>query len=362
MESTRKVKPVNLEEATAVGFGTLSCNTDHDFDFVPFKYAPLDSDEVRVKLLYTGLCHTDIMWATGKWGFQPEQPCVPGHEVVGEITDLGSDVTDFKVGDKVGYTFVGNNCESCDQCKQGNDNLCTDCPDKIIFGNNFGGWSSHYTGKAKQAHKIPDGLDLSLTPPIFCAGLTVYVPLKRYVKEGDHVAIVGIGGLGHLAIKYAKIMGCKVTAITGTLDKVEELKAMGADTVLTYDQLADAQKTRDIDFVLCCISGGKIAETVKILRIRGIYCMVGLPTVEDNPELPVNFIVLNEINFVGSLVGNRAEMAELLEFSLKHKVYPDCEIFGFDQFGEACQKLHYGRPKYRAVVKMESEKYSKLIN
>ena len=358
--SIRREKVVPIEQADAIGFGSLSKTEKHNFDFIPFKLPSVAEDEVRIKLLYTGLCHTDILWSNGSWGDFVEIPAVPGHEIVGEVTHVGTKVTEHKVGDKIGYGFIGNCCNNCEHCKAGNDNLCKSAPDVIIFNPHFGGWASHYQGKAAFGHKIPEEIPLNVCPPIFCAGLTVFAPMKRYLKSGMHVAIVGIGGLGHIAVKYGKAMGCKVTAITNSADKVTEIKNLGADNVLLASDLAEAQKQRDIDVIICCISEGSLNEYLKVLKVRGTFVMVGLPELGNDYKIDVHFIVLNEINFVGSLVGNRQDVKECLEFSAKHKCFPIIEEFSFDDFPKAAKRLHYERPRYRCVVKCQSDKYSQF--
>lgn len=359
---SRREKIVPIEEADALGFGSLSKDEELNFDFIPFKLAPLEHDEIRLKMLYVGLCHTDVSIANGSWGGKLVTiPCVPGHELVGEVIALGSSVTKFKKGDKVGYGIIGKVCGQCIHCKKGDTNLCKSIEDVLICVPHFGGWATHYQGKAELGSKIPDGIPLDVASPLMCAGLTTFTPLKKYAKAGDHVGVVGIGGLGHLAVKFAKALGCKVTALTTSESKLQDIQDLGADKVVTYDGIKNLQIARDMDVVICCISEGQLDDYIKMTRQRGTFIMVGLPPVgKEYLKIDVHFMVFNEITIFGSNVGSVKDMDEMLDFADKHRVYPIVELFGMDDFPIALKRLQYEKPRFRCVVKCESEKYPKF--
>lgn len=356
---SRKEKIVSIEEADALGFGSLSRDEEMKYDFIPFKLPDLEDDEIRLKMLYVGLCHTDMSISNGSWGGKLVNiPCVPGHELVGEVIQAGKSVTKFKKGDKVGYGIIGKICGSCIHCIAGNTNLCKSIEDVLICVPHFGGWATHYQGKAITASKIPDGYPLDVASPLMCAGLTTFTPMKKYVKAGDHVCVVGIGGLGHIAIKFAKALGCKVTALSTSESKVEEIQELGADKVVLFDKIGDMQQSRDVDVVICCISEGQLDPFIKVLRQRGTFIMVGLPPVgKEYLKIDTHFLVFNEITIVGGNVGSVKDMEEMLEFANKHKIYPVVEMFGFDDFQKAIRRLQYEKPRFRCVVQCDSEKY-----
>jgi len=310
-------------------------------------------------MLYTGLCHSDTLWARGVWGDFAYYPCVPGHEVVGEVLMLGGNVEGFKIGDKVGFGFCGGACGKCKYCHQGNDNLC-EFPNVSNFHKHFGGWATHYQGKARFAHKIPDSIPIELAPGLFCAGMTVFTPMRRVLKAGMNLGIVGIGGLGHIAIKFGKAMGCFVTGITTSKEKVNDIIDLGGDAALLEEDIPEAQKKRPFDAILCCISDGDFDKYIKLLKKRGVFMMVGLPPADRPNHVDINFVVLNEIVISGTLIGNCEENEDLLVFAAKNKIFPMVEVFDFDDFPKAVHRLEKEKPRYRIAIKCESQKYPKF--
>lgn len=205
----------DLKEADAVAW--VAVDPTSPLAMYSFKFPELSSDEVRLKVLYTSICRSDILTIRGSWGLC-EYPCCPGHEIVGEITMVGKDVTDKKVGDIVGVSPIRKSCLKCEYCKSGRSNLCAERV--FTYGEGwFGGYATHVQIEHHWAWPIPKNLPLDKAAPLLCAGLTVYVPIKRHGHSGDRCAVLGIGGLGHLAVQYASKLGMKVTAFTTKPDK-----------------------------------------------------------------------------------------------------------------------------------------------
>lgn len=351
-------KVCSIEEADALGFG-LSQKGEKQFDFIPFKIPELQDDEVLIKVNYTGICHTDPYWAREEWGEFVHYPCVPGHEIIGTVKKVGKNVTKFKVGDHVGYGFKANACGGCEKCKHGLDNLCQ-IPDSVTFHKHFGGWATHYVGKESHGHFIPESVPLEKAANLFCAGVTVYAPMARHLKAGMKIGVAGIGGLGHLAVQFGHHMGCYVTGITGTESKKQEILDLGADDVMLIKDIPANQGKELLDAIIICFSDGDFDQYIKLLKMRGIFIVVGLPPADRPNRIDMNNVVLNEIKIVGSVVGSDDEIQATLEFAGKYKVFPTIEYFNWDDFPKALNKLDNGRPRYRMTVKVHSEKYPKF--
>ena len=352
-------KLCSLEEADGIAFG-FTKKGQEEYEYIPFKVPePLD-DEVLIKVKYTGICHTDTLWSRGLWGDFVYYPCVPGHEIIGTVSKVGKSVKKLKVGDNVGFGFTANACGECHECKSGHDNTC-DVPNGVTFHKHFGGWASHYVGKEMHAHIIPKEIPLEKAANLFCAGVTVFAPLRRYVKAGMKVGVVGIGGLGHLAIQIASAMGAHVTGITGTKSKTEEILKLGASDVILSEDIPKLEGKEVLDIILCCISDGDFNKYIKLLKKRGAFLMVGLPPADRPNKIDINYVVLNEIVVSGSLVGNDDDIEYLLPFAAKYQTLPMVELYSFDDFGKGVHRMEKERPRYRVTVKCESKKYPKFF-
>lgn len=319
---------------------------------LPFKFPELNSKEIRAKITYTGLCHSDAHTVRQEWG-PCKYPIAPGHEIVGEVTHVGKDVKDFKVGDVVGFGPQRYCCDECEFCKAGCEPLCTGGD-----GNNFtygpiywGGYASYIQQPGAHFFKVPKSLPIERVPPLFCAGITTYRPVAVYAKPGDKVAVLGIGGLGHLAVQYAKKWGCHVTAFTNSKDKEKFIKELGADEVLIADDETMKKQGSKYHLVLNTLPvGEKMPDYIALTRPLGTYVQIGLPDVSKPCPFNAAHVLLNQINVTGSLIGSRKEMNDMLEFSAKHNIAPLCEQFSFDDFPKAYDRLVNGRPIFRCVV------------
>jgi uncharacterized zinc-type alcohol dehydrogenase-like protein len=278
---------------------------------------------------------------------------VPGHEVIGKVVAVGSGVSTIKVGQVVGFGPQRGCCGSCSECKEEVENCCAKF--EPLYDPKFGGYATSITVHERFAFPIPEGIPLDVCGPLLCAGVTTYAPLSRNVKAGDKVGIVGIGGLGHMALQYAKAMGAHVVAITTSASKGPEAKSFGADEILvSTDADAMAAAKSSFDFILCCASGNfKCATYTALLKPRKSFCLVGLPAVDQPLVFEPFHIVGGERQIIGSMIGGTKAMKEMLDFSAKHKCFPQCEVIPFSKAQEGYAKIMANSARYRMVLSMK---------
>ncbi|XVF17388.1 hypothetical protein REPUB_Repub10bG0117400 [Reevesia pubescens] len=325
----------------------------------PFKFSRRATGEkdVAFKVLYCGICHSDLHNVKNEWGTSV-YPVVPGHEIVGEVTEVGSKVQKFKVGDRVGVGCMVGSCHSCDSCT---NNLENYCPKMILsYGAKYydgtityGGYSDTMVADEHFIVGIPDNLPLDAAAPLLCAGITVYSPLRYYGldKPDLHIGVVGLGGLGHVAVKFAKAMGVKVTVISTSPNKKKEaLENLGADSFLVsrdQDQLQAAIGT--LDGIIDTISAQHpLMPLLGLLKTDGKLVLVGAP---DKPlELPAFPLLLGRKIVGGSLIGGMKETQEMIDFAAKHSIEPDIEVIAIDYVNTAMERLLKADVKYRFVI------------
>lgn len=340
----------SVEKSDAVAFAFV--NKDKTVHF-PYKQTELLENELRANILYAGLCMSDSHTARSKWG-QCNYPIAPGHEIIAEVSEVGSKVTNFKKGDKVAFGTLRAACDKCKYCTSNLEPLCTGTDEeRFTYGFHWGGYSTQLQQPADFFVPVPEGLDLQRSAPLLCAGVTVYNPIKRYVKPGMKTCVIGIGGLGHLAVQFLAKLGNEVTAVTNSMDKEDFIKKLGATRVITIDDkeaVKSLQQTHDfIINTLPCTTDG--FDTYLSLTARaGVFCQVGLPDVGEKTSFCINPLVINEIHLVGSLVGSRSDIKEMLQLCVDKDIYPIVEEFPFEEFDKALDKLENGRPKFRCVV------------
>ena len=331
-------------------------------EFVPyyFKFPAVAPHEIRVKIHYSGLCHSDV--STGRNMWEPcEYPVCVGHEVIGEAQIVGSEVKDFKVGDMVIVGPIRDACFNCEHCNKGQDNLCAviDKEEKFLYGRYFGGWATHIQQPAHHIYHLPEGMDPKTSAPIICAGVTVLTPMQRHITERRaKVGIIGIGGLGHLAIQYGKAMGLEVTAFTTKADKVEECYAFGAHRVILVDEkLEDLRKLHDqFDFLInnLYVIDMKTTEAyLMLLKNGGSLIQIGLPPVKQPMQLMWHTLVLRQLSILGTLCGSVKDNVHTYEYSRRHGIKVDVEEFSFEEFPKALSRLELERPHYRCVVNVK---------
>ena len=319
--------------------------------------------DVEIDILYCGVCHSDLHTARNEW-HNTIYPCVPGHEIVGRITSVGGDVTKFKKGDVAAVGCMVDSCGTCANCKAGQEQYCEAFPvltyngeDKQLGGQTFGGYSTKIVVDEGFVLRVPEGLDLAATAPLLCAGITTYSPLRHWkVGPGQKVGIVGLGGLGHMGLKFAHAFGAHVVLFTTSPGKAEDALRLGADeVVLSKDADAMKKHTSSFDFILDAVSAQHdINAYLNLLKLDGTLTLVGAP---EHP-LPVAAfnLIMPRRNFAGSAIGGIAETQKMLDFCAQHGIVSDIEMIPMQKINEAWDRLLKQDVRYRFVIDMASLK------
>src|SRR5690625_221351 len=334
-----------------------------DLHLMEIERRTLLEQDVWIDILYCGVCHSDIHTARNDWG-KTQYPLVPGHEIVGIVREVGGKVSKYKIGDKVGVGCMVDSCRHCNSCKEGVENYCENgntmtygSPDKIYGGVTFGGYSESIVVHEDFVLSIPDNLDLSKVGPLLCAGITTWSPLQHWkVKAGDKIAVVGLGGLGHMGIKFAKALGAKVVMISRSPEKAKDATLLGADEVLlSTDKEAMYAEKDSFDFILNTIPvGHDVDPYLHLLKRDGTMVLVG--SIEPLTRVNGRHLVLKRKNLAGSLIGGIAETQEMLNFCGKHNILPECEIIPIQDINTAWDRVLASDIKYRFVIDMQSLK------
>lgn len=322
----------------------------------------LSPEDVQIEILYCGICHSDLHAARNDWG-GTTYPIVPGHEIVGRITKVGSNVKLFKEGDLAGVGCIVDSCRECDHCHHGDEQYCDqgwtvvfNAPDKKHGGTTYGGFSESIVVDENYVVHVPESLDLASAAPILCAGITVYSPLKHWgAGPGKNIGIIGIGGLGHMAIKIAKAMGAYVTVYTTTQTKAEDAKRLGADNVVLSTDVNQMRNSLKQDMILDTVSARHdVNAYLDLLKVDGALVLVGLPN--EPLEVGAFNVVHGRKSFSGSNIGGIAETQEVLDFCAEHNITADIELIKADEVNEAFDRLEKGDVKYRFVIDIASLK------
>jgi uncharacterized zinc-type alcohol dehydrogenase-like protein len=333
---------------------------DKKSPLVPFSFDRREPgpNDVVVEIAYCGICHSDIHQVRDEWG-QSIYPMVPGHEIVGHVTAVGSAVKKFKNGDLAGVGVMVDSCRICENCKAEAQPYCV----KGMVGTynardykgelTFGGYSNNIVVDEKYAFTLSPKVDLAATAPLLCAGITTYSPLRHWnVGKGKKVGVVGLGGLGHMGLKFAHSFGAHVVQFTTSESKIEDAKKLGADeVVISKDANAMAKHAGSFDFILDCVSAEhNMNEYLNLLRLDGTLCSVGLP---EQPLSIAPFAILaNRRSLSGSMIGGMAETQEMLDYCAEHNIVSDIELTGVDKLEEAYDRVIKGDVKYRFVIDM----------
>lgn len=319
-------------------------------------------EDVKIDITFCGVCHSDIHTAHNDWG-NAVYPLVPGHEIVGEVVEIGAKVSNFKVGDVVGVGCMVDSCLSCDACKDGDEQHCHKratmtygSPDKVSGGHTHGGYSQSITVREEFVLHIPKNLDVKAVPPLLCAGITTYSPLKHYgVKKGDKIGVVGLGGLGHLGVKFAVAMGAEVTVLSRSPGKEADARELGADTLITTDPAAFKAARGRFDFLLNTVPVPHNLDTyLSLLARNGKMVIVG--AIEPFKGIHSGSLISGRKSLAGSLIGGIAETQEMLEFASKHGIVSDIEMIDMDGINEAWERVMASDVRYRFVIDMKSLK------
>jgi uncharacterized zinc-type alcohol dehydrogenase-like protein len=316
----------------------------------PFEYDPgvLKPREVEIDVRYCGICHSDLSVIDNEWG-GTQYPVVPGHEVVGAIARVGDQVSHLTAGQTVGLGWHAGYCNECAQCRAGDHNLCNRSQATIV--GHHGGFAEKVRAAAGSVIPIPDGIELESAGPLFCGGITVFNPLVQFdVKPTDKAAVIGIGGLGHLALKFLNAWGCEVTAFTSSESKREEALSLGAHRTLSSrdPQEIEAAAGR-FDLVISTVNV-KLDWNLYLgtLKPRGRLHFVGATL--DPLDISVFSLIMGQRSVSGSPVGSPATIAAMLDFAGLHDIRPVIEKFGFDDVNEAVERLRSGQARYRVVL------------
>jgi uncharacterized zinc-type alcohol dehydrogenase-like protein len=316
----------------------------------PFEYDPgdLSQNEVEIDVDFCGLCHSDLSMVDNEWGIA-QYPLVPGHEVVGTVAALGENVINLEVGDMVGLGWHAGYCMTCGDCMQGDHNMCANAEATIV--GHHGGFADKVRAQAASVVKLPDGLDLESAGPLFCGGITVFNPLIQFgIKPTDSVAVIGIGGLGHMALQFFNAWGCQVTAFTSSEAKTKEAMELGAHRIInSRDPESLEAAVSQFDLVLSTVNV-KLDwnKYIKTLKTRGRLHLVGA-TLEPL-DLQLFPMLMGQRSVSASPVGSPANIARMLEFAVRHGIKPIIEKFRFDQVNDAFAHLRSGQARYRIVL------------
>lgn len=321
-------------------------------------------DDVVIEVLYCGVCHTDLHLARNHSGMAT-YPLVPGHEIIGRVLSVGSGVTGFKPGDHVGVGCMVDSCQHCAACESGHEQHCATMPtftynsvDRHDGTITYGGYSERLVVSDKFVLKVPDGLDLAGAAPLLCAGITTWSPLKRWnVGEGSKVAVVGLGGLGHMALKLAKAMGAHVTLFSRSSGKVQDAYRLGADeVVISTDAAQMASQAGKFDLVIDTVPyDHDVNPYLPTLAFHGALVLVGYLGPLDG-KVNAGPLVFGGKSLAGSFIGGIAETQEMLDFCGAHNVTSDVEVISIQDINDAYERMLKSDVKYRFVIDMSSLK------
>ena len=314
--------------------------------------------DVRIEILFCGVCHSDIHVARSEWG-PATYPCVPGHEIVGRVVEVGREVKNFKEGQLAAVGCLVDSCDDCDNCEKDFEQFCDGAtftyngPDKHTGGVTYGGYSKSIVVDEGFVLRLSEKLDLAASAPLLCAGITTYSPLRHWkIEKGQKVGIVGLGGLGHMGVKFANAFGAEVVLFTTSLGKTEDAKRLGAhEVVISKDPDAMNAHANSFDFILDSVSAKHDVDPyLAMLKRDGTMTLLGVP-----PE-PVSLgafsLIRKRRSLAGSLIGGIAETQEMLDFCAEHNITCDIEMIAMNQINEAYERMIKSDVKYRFVIDM----------
>lgn len=326
-----------------------------------FKRREPGAHDVAVEILYCGVCHTDLHQVRNEWGGS-RYPMVPGHEIVGRVTAVGSDVAKFKPGQTVAVGVIIDSCRKCPSCIAGEECYCDEGPtdtynatDRVDGTVTMGGYSNNYVVDERFAHTVPENLPLPRVAPLLCAGITTYSPLRHWkVGPGMKVGVVGLGGLGHMALKFAHSFGAHVVQFTTSPGKKQDALRLGADeVVISTDSAAMNAHKKTFDFILDAVSAPHSLDAYTVLLKRdATMALVGLPS--EPPVVAVNNLIFKRAALSGSIIGGMPETQEMLNYCGEHGITADVEIIPIEKVNEAFERLLKQDVKYRFVIDMSS--------
>jgi uncharacterized zinc-type alcohol dehydrogenase-like protein len=314
-----------------------------------------------MEVLYCGVCHSDLHMARNEWG-NAVYPMVPGHEIVGRVTAVGSAVTKFKVGEIAAAGVIIDSCRKCAPCGKGEEHFCDEgatltyaVPDRVDGSITMGGYSNNFVVDERFAHTVPGNLNLAAVAPLLCAGITTYSPLRHWkVGPGKKVGIVGLGGLGHMGLKFAHSFGAHTVQFTTSARKEASAKALGADeVVVSTDEAAMKAHAASFDFILDTVSAPHdLNPYLALLKQDATLCLVGLPEVP--PAISPFALIGKRISVAGSMIGGMTETQEMLDYCGAHNIVSEVEVIPMEKINEAFERLLKQDVKYRFVIDMST--------
>jgi len=321
----------------------------------------LQADDVKIEILYCGVCHSDLHMARNEWGVS-RFPLVPGHEIVGRIIAAGDNVTQFSVGDTVGVGVMVDSCRECHFCKQQEEQYCEagftptyNGTDKYTGNTTSGGYAQHVIADQHFVVKVPDNLALNAVAPLLCAGVTVWSPLQHFnVKAGDRVGVVGLGGLGHMAVKLASALGAQVTLFTTSPAKGADARRLGAKhVVVSRDAAQMAACQASLDIILDCVAAPHDLDPyLNALKTNGQLVLVGIPD-QPHPSPNVTPMVFRRLSITGTSIGSIKETQQMLDFCGQHNITADVEMITGEEVETAFERMLTSDVKYRFVIDMQ---------
>lgn len=332
-------------------------------EFYNFERRDVTPRDVRFEILYCGVCHSDLHQVRNEWGGSI-YPIIPGHEIVGKVVEIGSEVKKFKVGDLAAVGCLVDSCHECDNCKQGLEQYCYNgatgtynARDKVYGGVTYGGYSNHIVVTEDFVLKVSDKLPLANVAPLLCAGITTYSPLRHWkVGKGHKVAVVGLGGLGHMALKFASAFGADVTMLSTSPNKEADARKLGAHHFALLNDAAQMKALKNnFDFIINTVSAPHdYNQLLRTLNTNGTMICVGIPP---TPIEMLGFALLgNRRSIAGSSIGGIPETQEMLDYCAEHNITSDIELIDIAYINEAYERMLKGDVKYRFVIDMATLK------
>ena len=337
--------------------------SDADLEQLDIKRREVLPNDVKIDILYCGVCHSDIHTVRNDWG-NSKYPVVPGHEIIGRVIETGNEVSKFKEGDLVGVGCMVDSCQECESCKEGLEQYCENGmvgtyngKDEHLGGHTFGGYSETVVVREKFVLKVPENIDAKGAAPLLCAGITTWSPLRHWkVKKGDKVGVIGLGGLGHMGVKFAAALGAKVVMITTSPGKSEDAKKLGADEVLiSKDEEQMKKHTGSFDFLLNTVPvKHDLNPYIGLLKRDATMVLVG--AIEPLEEMHGGGLIIGRKSVAGSVIGGIPETQEMLDFCGEHNIVSDIEMIDMQNINEAFDRVTKSDVKYRFVIDMKSLK------
>ncbi|UBZ07075.1 NAD(P)-dependent alcohol dehydrogenase [Salegentibacter mishustinae] len=337
--------------------------SDANLEALDIERREITADDVKIEIDYCGVCHSDIHQVRNDWK-NSKYPVVPGHEIIGRVTQVGKNVSNFKEGDLVGVGCMVDSCQECDSCKEDLEQFCENgatltynSKDEHLGGHTFGGYSEQIVVDKEFVLKVPENIDAKAAAPLLCAGITTYSPLRHWnVKKGDKVGVIGLGGLGHMGVKFAHAIGAHVVMITTSPSKSEDAKKLGADEVLISKNEEDMKKQAGtFDFLLNTVPvGHDMNPYVALLKRDATMVLVG--AIEPLDPVHGGGLIGGRKRIAGSVIGGIKETQEMLDFCGEHNIVSDIEMIDMQNINEAFDRVVKSDVKYRFVIDMKSLK------